>query len=81
VLKLIKLIIPFITELIINKKAELDFYSPQFNAIRWIQVFITVVLVLVLVMTGRALLHVSYKYVQLQQNYELLQNQSVLQQK
>ena len=78
--KLIKLIIPFITELFVDKKAELDFYSAQFNAVRWIQVIVTVVLIALLVFTGRALLHVSYKYIRLQQDYELLQSQSIVQQ-
>jgi hypothetical protein len=71
---------PFIRELISNKKEQLDFYSAQFSVVRWLQMVVTVLLLTLLVFTGRALLHVSYRYVKLQHTYDELNAESIIRQ-
>lgn len=72
-IRFIKLAYPLLKELFIDKKEQLNFYSAQFNAVRWLQFSATLVLLVLLVLSDRALLRLSYRHVQQSLHLQQLQ--------
>lgn len=78
--KFIKLVYLFIKELFVDKKEQMHFYSAQFNAIRWSQVVMTLVLLVLLIFSDRALIHLSYRILKQDKLIHQLNSQHVLDQ-
>lgn len=79
-IKLVKLLYPFIKELILDHNEQLNFYSVHFNAIRWVQVVGTILLIALLVLSDRALLRVSYRLHTADTQMEQLKNDHIIDQ-
>lgn len=69
-LKILTALIPFIRELFFDKKEEMDFKNPSFNAKKWLQFVLFVLLFTLVLFVGGRLVSITNSYMHLQAKFK-----------
>lgn len=67
-------ILPFLKELFIEKKEELEFNSPYFNIKKWLQIALVLVSMGIALTVTDRLIRLTMKYLALQKDYNEILN-------
>lgn len=71
-LKLLGMLLPFARELFFDKKEEMDFSSPHFNARKWFQYVSFLILFVLILFVGGRLFTITTKYIHLNNEHASL---------
>ncbi len=71
-LRILMALIPFAKELFFDRKEEMDFKSPYFNAKKWFQYVAFLLLFVAILFVGGRLFTISVKYIKLENDYTAL---------